>query len=57
LGRYKSRQFLKLIENAKVIDKFDADLFFRIVDRFKVSDEKRIVVNLVNGTEIEVEIE
>lgn len=46
-----------MIENAKPIDKLDVDLFFRIVEKSTVIDYKMIVASLVDGTEIEVEIE
>lgn len=46
-----------MIENAKPIDKLDEDLFLGIVEKFMVIDDKMIVASLVDGTEIEVEIE
>ncbi len=55
LVRYRSKQFLKIIEGAKGIDSFDADLFLRMVEKFVADSEKRIIVSLVDGTEIEVE--
>lgn len=57
LIRYKSKQFLEMIEKAKTIDKFDEDILFKIVERFTVYDGKKVIVCLVDETEIEVVIE
>ena len=46
-----------ILEGARPIVRFDADLFFMMVEKLRVHSEKRIVVSLVDGTEIEVEIE
>ncbi|KYH34299.1 hypothetical protein CLTEP_17240 [Clostridium tepidiprofundi DSM 19306] len=56
LVRYKSKQFIEILKNAKPIEKFDMDLFFSIVEKMVVFDGKKIIVNLLDGTEIEVVI-
>ena len=56
LVRYKAKQFIKIIENAEPIKEFDMDLFFRIVEKMSVFDGKKIIVTLLDGTEIECEI-
>lgn len=35
-------------------NEFDMDLFFRIVEKMSVFDGKKIIVTLLDGTEIEV---
>ena len=57
LVRYKEKQFIKIIENAELIEKFDMDLFFKIIEKLTVLESKMIIVTLLDGTEIECEIE
>jgi DNA invertase Pin-like site-specific DNA recombinase len=57
LVRYKAKQFIKIIENVEPIKEFDLDLFFKIAEKMTVFEGKRIVVSLLDGTEIEVIIE
>lgn len=49
LQRYKAGEFIKIIKYAEPIKKFDINLFFRIIEK--------IIVTLLDGTEIEVVIE
>ncbi|UZQ49994.1 hypothetical protein [Clostridium kluyveri] len=57
LVRYKARQFIKMLEKAKLIEEFDIDLFFRIVEKMTVFDGEKVIVSLMDGTEVECEIE
>lgn len=57
LVRYKAKQFMRIIENAEPIEEFDMDLFFRIIEKITVFQGEKIVVSLLDGTEIECEIE
>lgn len=57
LQRYKAKQFMRIIENAGPIDEFDMDLFFRIIEKMTVFEGEKIIVTLLDGTEIEVVIE
>lgn len=57
LVRYKARQFIKILEKAGGLEEFDMDLFFRIVEKMKVFDGEKIIVSLLDETEIECEIE
>lgn len=57
LVRYKAKQFIGILKNAKLIKEFDEDLFFKIVEKMKVFDGEKIIVSLLDGTEIEVVIE
>jgi hypothetical protein len=45
------------MEKAKEIKEFDVDLFFRIVEKMTVFDGKKVIVALLDGTEIECKIE
>ncbi|WP_392486136.1 recombinase family protein [Haloimpatiens sp. FM7315] len=57
LVRYKAKQFIGILKNGKTIKEFDGDLFFRIVEKMTVFDGEKIIVSLLDGTEIEVVIE
>lgn len=57
LVRYKAQQFIKVLEKAGVLEEFDMDLFFKIVEKMTVFDREKIIVSLLDGTEIECEIE
>lgn len=57
LQKYKAQQFIRIIENAEPIEKFDMDLFFRIIEKMTVFKGEKIIVTLIDGTEIECEIE
>lgn len=54
LVRYKAKQFMGILDDAEPIDKFDMDLFFRIIEKMTVFEGKKIIVGLLDGTEIEV---
>ncbi|MDU1350861.1 MAG: hypothetical protein E6942_16380, partial [Clostridium argentinense] len=57
LVRYKSKQFIEILKNARPIEKFDMDLFFRIIEKVMVFEGEKIIVSLLDGTEVEVVIE
>lgn len=52
LGRFKAREFIGIIESGERIDKFDIDLFFRMIEKMIVNQD-RIIVGLLDGTEVE----
>jgi site-specific DNA recombinase len=57
LKKYKAKQFIKVIKNAEIFEEFDMDLFFKIVEKMTVLESKRIIVTLLDSTEVECEIE
>jgi len=52
LIKYRSKQFIKIIEKAE-----DVNLFLRIIEKMTVFKGKKIIVGLLDRTEIEVVIE
>lgn len=54
LQRYKAKQFMRIIENAEQIEGFDMDLFFRIIEKMTVLEVEKIIVSLLEVTEIEI---
>ena len=53
LVRYKAKQFIGIIADAEVIDEFDAELYFALVEKMTVFDGGGLVVSLLDGTDIE----
>jgi hypothetical protein len=46
-----------MFSKAESIDHFDADLYFKLVEKITVYDTGRLMVSLLDGSEIECEIE
>jgi len=55
LQRYKSKQFIEIMTRAEVMVEFDKDLFFALVEKMVVFDGGRVIVTLLDGTELECE--
>jgi len=57
LVRYKAKQFMGILADAGIVEDFDIDMYFRIIEKMTVFDGEKIIVSLLDGTEIEVVIE
>ena len=57
LVRYKAKQFIGIMTDAEVIDEFDLELYFDLVAKMTVYDDGRLVVSLLDGTEVECGIQ
>ena len=57
LARYKSKQLVGILKNAEPIQDFDIDLFYSIIKKMSVFEEEKIIVSLLDGTEIECVME
>lgn len=53
LVRYKARQFIGVMVEAEAIVEFDAGLYFMLVEKMTVFDGCRVVVSLLDGTDVE----
>lgn len=53
LIRYKAKQFIEILGIAKTISEFDIDLYFAVVEKITVYDGNRLVVSLLDGSEVE----
>lgn len=51
------KAFIKILEKTGLIENFVMDLFFRIVEKMAVFDGKKIIVTLLDGTEVKCGIE
>lgn len=52
LREYRAREFIGIIEDGAEIEEFDIDLFYRMIERMVVF-ENRVMVGLLDGTEVE----
>jgi len=57
LVRYKAKQFMGILAKADVLDTFDIDLYFALVEKVMIYDSSRLIVSLLDSTEIECETE
>ena len=57
LARYKAKQFIEIITRARSITEFDADLYFAMVEKMTVISRKKVMVSLLDGTQVECETE
>lgn len=57
LQRYKAKQFSKIITERGQIREFDLELYFALTEKIEVFGEGRLVVSLLDGTEVECVIE
>ncbi|WP_035287954.1 recombinase family protein [Clostridium sp. KNHs214] len=57
LVRYKSKELIGILKIAEPIEEFDMDLFISIIEKMTVFEGEKIIVTLLDGTEIECEIE
>ena len=53
LVRYKALQFMGIMADAEVIEEFDAELYFALVEKMTVYDGGRVGVSLLDGTNVE----
>lgn len=57
LQKYKSKQFIEILNKAKPIKEFDEKLFFIFIEKMTVYEGQKIIVTLLDGIEIEVIVE
>ena len=56
LVRYKARQFSKIITETGRITEFDVDMYFALTEKIVVHGEGRLIVVLLDGSEVEINI-
>jgi hypothetical protein len=57
LKRVTAKRFIQIFSKAKLIDQFEMDLYIKLVEKIVVYDAGRLVVSLLDGSEIECAIE
>ena len=57
LVRYKARQFVEMIAESEGLEEFDADLYFALTEKVVVYGEGRLIIGLLDSSEIECVIE
>jgi len=55
LLKYKSKQFIGILVNAGRVEEFDIDIYFKIIEKTIVFEGNKVIVTLLDGTEIEYE--
>jgi len=53
LQKYRGGEFIKIITKAAFIGEFDIDIYFKIIEKMIVLEGNKIIVFLLDGTEIE----
>ena len=56
LVRYKAKQFIEMMTEAEIINEFDENLYFALVEKVTVFDDGRLVLGLLDGTDVACEI-
>ena len=56
LKKVTAKRFIAVFENASLLTYFDVVLYSMLVEKIMVCDGSRLVVRLLDGTEVEVEI-
>ncbi len=57
LKKYKTEQFIQLFKEATTLTEFDIDLYFKLIKKMTVFKGEKIIVTLLDDTEVECEIE
>lgn len=57
LKRVTAKRFIQIFSKAELIDRFEVDLYFKLVEKIVVYDAGRSIVSLLDGSEVECEIE
>jgi uncharacterized ubiquitin-like protein YukD len=57
LRRVVTKRFIDIVKGSQAIKQFDVDLYFKMVEKMTVVDEDKIVVTLLDESEIEAVIE
>lgn len=57
LQRYKAQQFIEIFNNVEPQKEFDMDLYFKTIEKMTTFKYNKIMVTLLDGTDVECEIE
>ena len=57
LKRYRLRDFIDILEETDRVDTFEENLFFRLIENLMIQNKKKIIIKLLEGTEIACEVE
>ncbi len=53
LKRVTAKRFIDIYKDAQPLEQFDTELYFRLVEKIVVYEDSRLIVSLLDGTEIE----
>ena len=57
LVQFKTKQLLEIIAGVERVAEFDIDLYFAMVEKVTIHSGKQLSIHLLDGTEVECEIE
>ena len=57
LKRVTAKRFITIFKNAEPLEQFDTELYFKLVEKVVVYEDSRLIVSLLDGSEIECGIE
>ncbi len=57
LKKVTAKRFMDIFKKAKPVKEFDEDLYIKVIEKITVYDGGRLIVSLLDGTEIECGIE
>lgn len=57
LKRATARKFIDVFQSTAAITVFDSDLYFKLVEKITIYYHSKLVISLLDGSEIECEIE
>ena len=52
-----AKRFIQIFSKAETIDRFDVDLYFKLVEKIVVYDARTLFVCMLDGSDVECEIE
>ena len=53
LSRYRARELIRVIRDGERIEGFDIDLYFKMMGKMTIFADEKIIVKLLDGTEVE----
>lgn len=57
LKRVTAKRFIYIFKDAQPLELFDAELYFQLVEKIEVYEDSKLIVSLLDGSEIECGIE
>ncbi|WP_243450204.1 hypothetical protein [Desulfosporosinus sp. Sb-LF] len=56
MERVTVKRFISIFQAAGPIEAFDSDLYFKLIEKMTVHDDTKLILSLLDGSEIECEI-
>lgn len=53
LKRVTAKRFIDIFKDAQPLQQFDTELYFKLVEKIMVYENSRLIVSLLDGSEVE----